>query len=168
MRTRRRGGLTLIEIMVVMVCLAIVAMLVMPTFSSVGSTQLRAAAETLVADLEYAQEQSIAHADDCRMVVFDVSKNSYWIAPSSTPTVPVTHPIDKQPFLNKYGVGRCAYMREVSIDAFDLGGDDRMLYRGLGQLDQSVTATITLRAGKNRVKVSIDPTTGEASVGAMY
>ena len=45
MGTRRRGGLTLIELTVVMVCIAIVAVLVMPAFSSVSSTQLRAAVQ---------------------------------------------------------------------------------------------------------------------------
>ena len=155
---------TYIELVVVLVCLAIAAVLVLPGLASAGSAELRGAADSLVSDLEYAQQQSMAHGDDCRVVMFDLAKNSYWIAPASTPATAIPHPVDRQPFLNRFGQGRYAHFKNVVIDSCDVGGDTKLGFKSLGQLDQSTPAKITLRRGGDRVEIRLDPTTGEASV----
>ena len=150
--------------MVVLVCLAIAAILVLPELGQQGLSELQGAAEALVSDLEYAQQQSMAHGDDCRVVVFDVANNTYWIAPASAPMAPVAHPVDRKPFLNRFGSGRLAHLRKVVIESCDVGGDGKLGFRSLGQLDQSTPATVRLRRGSSRMVVRLDPTTGEASV----
>jgi len=159
-----KPAFTYIELVVVLVCLAIAAVLMLPGLNSAGTAELRGAAESLVSDLEYAQQQSMAHGDDCRVVMFDLAKNTYWIAPGSTPATAIPHPVDRQPFLNRFGQGRYAHFKNVVIDSCDVGGDTKLGFRSLGQLDQSTTAKITLRRGPDRVEVRLDPVTGEATV----
>jgi type II secretory pathway pseudopilin PulG len=161
---RRASAFTYIELVVVLVCLAVAAVLVLPEVSGAGAYTLRGAAEVLVADLEYAQQQSMTHGDDCRIVVFDLATSTYWIAPGSTPATAIAHPVDRQPFVNRFGQGRHAHLKNVVIESCDVGGDGRVGFRSLGQLDQTTPATIRLRYGTDRVEVRLDPTTGEASV----
>jgi type II secretory pathway pseudopilin PulG len=161
---RRTYGFTYVELVVVLVCLVIAAVLVLPGLRSAGDAELRGAAETLLSDLEYAQQQSMAHGDDCRVVVFNLATNSYWIAPGSTPATAIPHPVDRQPFVNSFGKGRYAHLKNVVIDSCDVGGDGRLGFKSLGQLDQSTPAKITLRRGADRVEIRLDPTTGEATV----
>jgi type II secretory pathway pseudopilin PulG len=161
---RRARAFTYIELVVVLLCLAVAAALVLPEIAAGGTTTLRGAAEEFVSDLEYAQQQSMARGDDCRIVVFDLSKNTYWIAPASTPATAIAHPVDRQPFINRFGQGRFAHLKNVVIDSCDVGGDSRLGFKSLGQLDQSVPARIVLRRGTDRMEVRLDPTTGEATV----
>jgi hypothetical protein len=122
-----------------------------------------------VADLEYAQQQSMAHSDDCRAVAFDPATNTYWIAPSSNPVVgnAITHPVDKLPYANEFGSGRMSHLGLVHIESCDAGGDNRIIFRSLGQLDQTTPARITLGCGDRRITVTLDPTTGEATIGGI-
>jgi type II secretory pathway pseudopilin PulG len=161
---RQAGGFTYLELVLVLLCLAVAASLVLPEFAGGEVAKLQAAAQTLVSDLEYAQQQSMAHGDDCRMVVFNTANATYWIAPSSAPNNAIPHPVDRQPFVNRFGHGRYAHLKGVVIESCDLGGDNRLGFRSLGQLDQSGPATVTLRGGRYRIAVRLDPTTGEASV----
>jgi type II secretory pathway pseudopilin PulG len=162
--SRRTYAFTYIELVVVLLCLAVAAVLVLPGMGGAGDTELKGAADSLLSDLEYAQQQSMANGDDCRVVVFDLATNSYWIAPGSTPAKPIPHPVDRQPFVNRFGQGRYAHLKNVVIESCDVGGDGRLGFRSLGQLDQSVPATITLRRGTDRMVIRLDPMTGEASV----
>jgi hypothetical protein len=45
-----------------------------------------------------------------------------------------------------------------------VGGDGRLGFKSLGQLDQSTPAKIILRRGSDRVEIRLDPVTGEATV----
>src|SRR5688572_11490694 len=93
---RRRGrGMTVIEILVVVSCLAVAAALVLPSLGNTGTTQLRGAAESLVADLEYAQQFSLAHGDDPCVIVFDAANESFGLARVSNPAGIIAHPVDK-------------------------------------------------------------------------
>jgi prepilin-type N-terminal cleavage/methylation domain-containing protein len=164
-----RRGVTLVELVVVLVCLSLAAAIVLPGFNSLPSIGLRSAAEALVADLEYAQQQSMAHSDDCRAVVFDPATNSYWIAPGSNPVAAgaIPHPVDKLPFVSEFGAGRLSHLGMVRIESCDAGGDNRIVFRSLGQLDQTNAARIVLASGQRRITITLDPTTGEATIGNM-
>jgi prepilin-type N-terminal cleavage/methylation domain-containing protein len=165
---RRRRGMTLVEILVVVTCLGIAAALVLPSLGNPGATQLRSAAESLVADLQYAQQFSLAHGDDPCMIVFDPVNESFGLARASNPASIITHPVDKMPYYSKFGAGRLAHLRSVSIDKVDMGADNRFAFRSLGQLDQLTPVKITLRAGKDKVDITLDPETGEATVGNLH
>ncbi|MHC4065472.1 MAG: prepilin-type N-terminal cleavage/methylation domain-containing protein, partial [Planctomycetota bacterium] len=65
------SGFTLVEVLIVVVIAAIVAALAMPLLAETDSTRLAAAARLLMADLGFAQVESITHGDDPCVVVFD-------------------------------------------------------------------------------------------------
>lgn len=163
----RRRGLTLIEVMVTLTCMAIAAAIVMPALGDRSGERLRGAAQILVADLEFAQSQSMSHGDDPRVLVIESDKAGYRIATKSAPATAVTNPVGAMSYVTRFGQGRAAGLDGVRVSAYSLGGDDQLGFGVLGQLDQTAAASITLQCGSRKIVVSIDPTTGEASAGAI-
>jgi prepilin-type N-terminal cleavage/methylation domain-containing protein len=160
-------GLTLIEIMVTMTCMAIAMVIVMPAFGDRSTERLRGAAQILVADLEFAQSESMSHGDDPRVLVIDADKAGYRIATKSAPATAVTNPAMAGPYLTRFGQGRANALDGVRVSTYSLGGDDQLGFGVLGQLDQAAPASITLTCGNRRLVVTVDPTTGEAGAGAV-
>ena len=139
----------------------------MPTVTDNGPDQLRGAAQMLVADLAYAQAQSLSHADDPRMIVIAADKAGYHLAAKSAPATPITNPVGQRPYVTTFGIGRAASLGKVRFGPVAFNGDDQLGFGGLGQLDQTMNATIMLTAGVRSVVITIDAITGEATVGAI-
>jgi prepilin-type N-terminal cleavage/methylation domain-containing protein len=161
------GGFTLVEIMIVVTILAIAAALAVPMIGDTSSTKLRGAASMLVADLSFAQVESIAHGDDTRLIVFDNPNDTYHIAAASDNTTPITNPINGQPYLISYGSGSTNSLVGVTIDSYTLDGDDELGYGVYGSLDQTTDATITLGCDGRSVTLTVDAETGESVIGAI-
>ena len=155
---------TLVEMLIVIVLVAIAATLAMPMLADTDATRLQAATRLLVADLAFAQIESITHADDPRVVTFDSVNASYTIAKSSAPGTPITEPITNQPYVTQFGSGRASEMTGVTIQGYSLGGDNRIAFGPYGETDQATTATITLQSGTLTMTVQIDPESGETSI----
>jgi Tfp pilus assembly protein FimT len=164
---RLAGGFTAVELLITVACIAIAALIVVPAIGDTAPWQLKNAAEVVVADLEYAQTQSIAHPDDPRVFVLDTANSSYYIAAASNPSTPLTNPVGGLPYKVKFGAGRAASVPSVRFGAISVGGDNRLGFGGYGQLDQSTAATITLSAGTHSLTITLDAVTGEASVGTV-
>lgn len=155
------------EVIVTVVCLAIAAVIVLPAVSDNSGERLRGAAQILVADLEYAQSESMSHADDPRILVIDPDSAGYRIATKSAPTVPVTNKIGGAPYITRFGSGRAASLVNVTVGAYNFGDDEQLGFGALGQLDQPAAATIQLVCGSRSVVITLDPTTGEIMVGQL-
>jgi len=166
-RLCRSRGLTLVEIMVTLTCMAIAMVIVLPAFGDRSTERLRGAAQMLIADLEYAQSESMSHGDDPRVLVIESDKAGYHIATKSAPGTAVTNPIGAVPYVTRFGQGRGVALGGVRVGSYNLGGDDQLGFGVLGQLDQTAAATITLQCGSHSVVVTVDPTTGEASAGTV-
>jgi Tfp pilus assembly major pilin PilA len=104
-----RSAVTLVELLIVIVLIAIATTVAMPMLSDTAATRLQAAARLLAADLAYAQIEPIKHADDPCVVTFDQATASYSVAKSSAPATPVTNPATNQPYVTQFGSGdgRC-------------------------------------------------------------
>ena len=164
----RGQAFSLIELMIVISILAIASALLAPMLHNSDLGRLSGAAQMMAADLAYAQSESIAHADDLRLVVFDREHNTYRIAPASTPNTPITNPVGHLPYQTTFGQGRATHLAGITIQGYWLNGDDRIQFGAYGQLDQATAATVTLStAGGKRITLTIDPTTGEAAIGAV-
>jgi len=157
-------ALTLVELLIVIMLVAIAATLAIPMLGGTNTTRLQAAARLLVADLGFAQAESITHADDPCVVTFDQANGSYAVARSSAPGTPITDPAANQPYVTQFGTGRAAGMAGVSIQEYSLGGDNRLGFGIYGQTDQTTPATITLQAGTVTMTVKVDAASGEASI----
>ncbi|MEM6459811.1 MAG: hypothetical protein AAF710_10530 [Planctomycetota bacterium] len=163
-----RPAFTTTELLVVVAVLGIASALVLPTFRDHDTLQLRRAAALLAADLDAARAGSLTHADDPRLVVFDADDHAYHVAAASDPATPVTNPFDRRPYRVAFGTGRAAALGLVTLDAWSLNGDDAVGFGVYGQLDQTTPATVTLRAGDTRLTLTLDPDTGEASIGDFH
>lgn len=148
--------------------LAIAGALVVPMMGDTASTKLRSAARLLAADIDYTQVESIAHGDDPRVLVLDQTNHKYFIAAKSDPATPITNPIGHEPYTTTFGQGRAAQLGGVTISSYSLGGDAVLGFGIFGQLDQTTDATITLAMHSQSVTITVDPTTGESSVGDVH
>lgn len=166
-RARHSAGLSLIELLIVVAILIVVAGLAMPMLGQTTTDRLAAAARLLAADLDFARVESIAHGDNPRVVVFNTATQSWHIAAASDPTTPITNPVGNIPYSTTFGVGRAAQLAGVTIQSVTVGGDNQLGFGIYGQLDQTTTAAITLACNSRTVTISIDPISGEPSIGAV-
>jgi prepilin-type N-terminal cleavage/methylation domain-containing protein len=164
---REPEGFTLIELMIVVAVLAIAGALAVPMLGNTAPDKLRGATSTLAADLAFAKVESMAHSDDLRLVVFDNPNDRYHIAATSDAATPITNPINQQPYLITYGQGTAASLTNVTIDSYSLDGDAQLGFNLYGGLDQATAATITLGCDGLTVTVTLDPNTGESTIGAI-
>lgn len=169
----RRGesAFTIVEVLIVVMFLSITALLAAPMVSENDATRVRSAARLLIADLQFAQVESIAHADEPRGLRFDKPNATYEVVRANGVSVlgcaqgiVLTNPADTRPYLTQYGGSRGAELDSVTIDSYTLNGDACIAFGALGETDQSSSATVTLRSGAATVTVRIDPISGEATV----
>jgi len=153
--------------MTVVIILAIAAALAVPMMSDTADTRLRGAASMLVADLAFAQVESVAHGDDPRLVVFDNPNDAYHIAATSDPATPITNPIANRPYLVTYGQGPAESLTNVTLESYTLNGDNQLGFGIYGGLDQPIDATITLGCEGLTVTLTADDNTGETTIGAI-
>jgi len=73
-----KSGFTLIELIVVAVILGIAALIAVPMFSGAADMQVRAAANRIAADLDYAKGLAVTHQKNYS-VVFNTGNESYQI-----------------------------------------------------------------------------------------
>ncbi len=147
--------------------IAIAAALAAPRLGDTAPNQLRAAASMLVADVGFAQVESMAHGDDLRLLVFDNAADTYHIAAASDTATPITNPINQLPYLVDYASAASNSLQGVTIDSYALDSDDELGFNIYGGLDQTTDATITLGCDGNSVTVTVDAETGECVVGAI-
>ena len=137
------------------------------TRSTASVSKLRSAALLLQADLGYARVESIAHGDDPRIVVFDTTNHRYHIAPASAVNTPITNPLDNRTYVVDFGSGRAYGLEGVTFSSLSVGGDDQLKFEIYGQLDQATAATIRLACDGHSILITVDPATGEATVGSV-
>ena len=158
---------TLVEMLIVIVILGITFAVALPMIGDSKQLRLQEAAKMLVADIEFAQNESITHAEDTRLIKFDTTNDRYWIAAASAPATPITDIIRQEPFLVTFGTGRAAGATNVQIRSVSVGGDDQLGFDRYGAPDQTTNASVTLGAGSQRMIIQIKAGTGEVSVRSL-
>ncbi len=165
---RRTCGFTLIEIVVVVVILMIVALMAVPMFSSAADIQLKAAANMIAADLEYAKSMAISRQQRYS-VVFNSAADSYEVRDSSD--VVIAHPINPGNLVVDFpSDSRLDQVDIVSAD-FDPGSNETITFDYLGSpysgslpgtpLDDG---TIRLSAGGFTMDIVVEPITGYVTI----
>ncbi len=165
---RRACGFTLIEIIVVVVILAIVALMAVPMFSSAADIQLRAAANMIAADLEYAKSMAISR-QRAYSVVFDSAAESYEVHDSGGNVIP--HPINPGDLVVDFpSDSRLNQVVIVTAD-FDPDSAETITFDYLGSPYSGsppgtplISGTISLQADSFTMTITIEPITGYVTI----
>lgn len=166
-RRAGRCAFSMIELVMVLLVIGIAAAMVVPKLESTEASRLTSAANMLAADIDYARVESITNPDDTRLFIIDADHSGYTIAPSSDPTTTISHPVANGPFSIRFGSGHAAHLDGVTVMSYAFDGDRQLGYGIYGQPDQADPATVTLGSGDYRLTLTIDPTTGEPSIGPV-
>ena len=153
----KRNGFTLIEIIVVIVIISIAALLVIPMMSSAGDIQVRAAADMIAADLEYAKSMAVSRQKTYR-VIFDTAAESYRLADATGITI--THPVNAGK-LYAVNFKNDSRVSQVNIYSVSFAGS-QVVFDYLGS--PSSGGVVTLKGGGRTVTVSVEAGTGFISV----
>ncbi len=157
----RVGGFTLMELLAVLVLLAIISAVVVPTLSSVGATRQAAAASRLLRDVQLARQRAVARGVRT-WVVIDAEAQQYAlfiedpVAPGRANRRPIIDEATGKPFVVVLNQGE---WRGASVAAVDIAGRSEVGFdnrgRPLGADEALLTAdgTITL-SGDHTVRIT--------------
>ena len=164
----RRRGFTLIEILCVVVIVGIASAVILPQLSTRDDMRAASAARTLMADLLYAQNRSIA-LQKYHYVSFNTAANSYQVMDS--PTNVITHPVELAPYVVPFGTGNLSKVKinSASFDgqtiiAFDSLGVPYSYNSGTNTTTALVSGSIVINCGAFNLTVSVKPYSGEVTV----
>ncbi len=160
-------GFSLIELVMVVAVVAIASALIVPRLGSDHRTRLVWAAEMLAADLQAAQSESMAHPDDPRVITMAADGTCYGIAAASDPTVPITNPLDGQPWMVHFGKDRGRHIPGVVMPTNNVGNDLVLGFGAYGEPDQDFDAVFVLGADSAIVRITVDAQTGRITIGPL-
>jgi len=145
-------GFTIVEIIIVVVIISIAALVAVPMMSSAGSVQLRAAANMVLADLEYAKSMAISRGQNYS-VEFDINTESYSIKDKDGV---ILHPIKRSPYIVSFQTD--SRLNRVDITSVNFNGTSSVLFDCLGSPDYG--GDVVLQAGGNTSTVRVEHVTG--------
>jgi len=152
------SGFTMVEIIIVVVIIAIAAMMAGPMMTSAASMQIRSAANTIAADLEYAKSMAISRGENFS-VVFDKAGDNYRIENQDGNVI--SHPV-KKGFDYIIDFRKDSRLDKVDITAVDFNSTGKVTFDYLGSPDNG--GYITLQAGGTTVNITVEPVTGFISI----
>ena len=171
----RARAFTLVEILVVVIILGIAGAIIVPSLGSRDDLKAAAAARVIMADLIYAQNLAITSQGN-RYMSFDVANSKYSVTDSAGAVI--SHPVNHTPYVQKFNGTSQADLPDVklistkfvgisgtaqTIIGFDELGTP-LTCSALGVTETMASGTMTIQAGKFKLKVDIEPYTGQISV----
>jgi prepilin-type N-terminal cleavage/methylation domain-containing protein len=160
-------GFTLVELILVVFILAIAALVAVPMFSSAADIQVRATANRIAADLDYARGLAITRQKNF-WVEFDDASESYelwWNNPASGTDEIFTNPLTNADFI--VDLANDSRTGGVNIDSADFDGETAITFDYLGTpyvaggpLIAQGVITLKSRDGSFSLTVTVEPMTG--------
>lgn len=146
-------GFTLLEIIVTIAILSIAAMLAIPMLGSAGVSQVKAAADMIASDIEYAKSMAI-RSQKSYTIEFDAGSESYQI--ELTTGGVIDHPLKPgTDFIVTFGVGSFG---NVDMSGVDFGGGSTVSFNYLGSPDNG--GRVVVSDGSYSLNVDVEPVTG--------
>jgi prepilin-type N-terminal cleavage/methylation domain-containing protein len=166
---------TLVEILVVVIILGIAGAIIVPSIGSRDDLKAAAAARVIMADLIYTQNLAITSQGN-RYVAFDVAGQKYSVTDSAGGVI--THPVNQTPYTQVFGgtsqsnlpdlkLVSTTFIGVSGVAQTKIGFDELgtpLTCNPLGVTETLSTGSILIQAGKYKLKVDIEPFTGQISV----
>jgi type II secretion system protein H len=178
-KKRIAGGFTLIEIIIVMVIIGIAAMIAVPMFSGAADMQVRAAANRIAADLDYAKGLAVTYQKPY-CVVFNTSSESYEVQEYNTGSnafETIDNPLNTA---RQYTIDLASDNNFNRVDIysvnFDSDATDAVTFDYLGSpyhgkstdsANALSTGQITLKAEQFTITVDVEPVTGYVTITGL-
>jgi type II secretion system protein H len=160
----RRGGFTLVELLMVVAVLIIAAAIVIPNIGSAADAQAVSAARMLAADLEVARNLALK-TQRPHTVLFRSDRQAYKVVAdyggeAYASATAVDHPvISGRTFeivpADRNGTGA------VEVLSVSFGGNTYVTFNELGE--PSAPGTITLQAGETQMQITVAGLTGSVT-----
>jgi type II secretion system protein H len=165
-----KKGFTLIELLVVVVILSVAAMIVVPTLSSAADMQVRSAANTIAADLDYARGLAVTRQTNYS-VVFNPAGESYEIRRTSDNTV-IANPLrGGQNYVVTFDDDSRLSQVDIASANFDADASNAITFnylgapfKGIGTGTALTSGRITLQGGAFTLYVDVEPVTGYVTI----
>lgn len=157
-------GMTLAELVIVCVVIAIVAGLTISNTKVTEPMQPDAVRDRLSGMIEYGQHLAIARPDQRFVLVADPNSDAIWLANDSAPQTPLTHPADRRPFRIQMGPQSGGALRAVRLSGTNFGAQNKVAFDGTGALDSLAPVEIELSDDGASYLVSVSPVSGAVSL----
>ena len=144
----RKGirGLTLVELLIVLVLIGLVAAVTIPILGSgVSTTELRSAAREVAAGLRAARGQAIAHRTEA-VLQLDVAGRAFWVPPDTR-----VHSLPREIEIKLFTAQRDIVNENVGAIRFYPDGG-------------STGGRVTLASGERKYDVDVDWLTGRVAI----
>jgi len=163
-----RRAYTMIELTMVVVVAAILAVFAFSDADVAADEEGEGAGRTFEGDVQFARGQSLARPDDPTVIKIDPENNKYWLARQSAPDTPILHPQKKTPYVVTFGPAGPSGYKHVKMVAHDFGGDDMIIFDGLGNIDQDGPAVLQLASGGAEYEVAVSPASASCTINGGF
>ena len=160
---------TIIELIIVIVIISVAAMLAGPMLGSAADMQVRAAANMMAADLEYAKSLSMSTQNNYT-VVFDAANESYQIEETTSPGIAIDHPhrtgtpyivnFTNDSRISRVDIVSAVFDAETAVTSDYLGSP----YSGSGVATALNSGVATVSADSFSLIVTVEPVTGYITI----
>jgi type II secretory pathway pseudopilin PulG len=147
--------------MVTMVIIGIAAVIIIPTIGDTTDTQVVAAARSIAADLQYAQNLAITTQSNV-YVVYNNGARSYSLSNNANASPPIINPITSTSYTVTFGPAN-GFSGLGSMTA-NFGGNATMYFDLLGAPHGD--GTVQVVAGPHVYVVTVAPATGKITVAS--
>ncbi len=152
----RLKAFTLAEILVVLMILVIAAAVAIPNITGTNDIRAKSAAQTIAADLQYAQNMAITYQDPVT-VTFYTAGESYTLSNASGPLI---HPMTKSTYTVDFGSQDDFGNLDVVSASFS--GAALVIFDELGAPNAAGSATV--QVGSHVYRIDVAAATGNVTV----